>query len=148
MSTPSLHRRALTTLAGAALAAAALGAAPAHASDITSTATRTVSVDTTGVATDAAGNPVYSTSARLRLDLTWAVPDGSRPGDTFRLPLDGDLSGAWFIPFDLRDANDNVVAKATYDGAGNVGSRSRRSSPARSACTARRTCRWASTARS
>ncbi|QAY63018.1 hypothetical protein ET495_06920 [Xylanimonas allomyrinae] len=48
----------------------------------------------------------------IRLDLTWAVPDTAREGDTFSLTLPGLLTQIT-SEFDLRDDDNNLVAYAT-----------------------------------
>ncbi|WP_264030127.1 DUF5979 domain-containing protein [Cellulosimicrobium sp. SH8] len=52
----------------------------------------------------------------IRLDATWAVPDGSRPGDTFRLALPTSPRIVGFTDtFDLTDPSGAVVGSCTVD---------------------------------
>ncbi|GAA4136514.1 SdrD B-like domain-containing protein [Leifsonia shinshuensis] len=58
----------------------------------------------------------YGYSERLRLDFTWAVPDGSAPGDTFSLQLPAALSAASLARFTLAAADGSPVATAAWNG--------------------------------
>jgi hypothetical protein len=50
----------------------------------------------------------------------WAVPDGSRPGDTFTLQLPSQLAWLGSDTFNLTDSAGNVVATAKVDADGSV----------------------------
>ncbi len=111
----------MVVLALAVLSLLAATAGRASAADITGSATTTVSVDKTGVPTNPAGDPVYWDWQRITMNVAWSVPNGTTTGDYFTVPLDSDLLGGSFIPFDLTDpASGAVVARATYDASGTV----------------------------
>lgn len=80
-------------------------AAPANAAEIPGAIT--------SVKTDKSS---YGYSERLRLDFTWAVPDGSTPGDTFSLQLPDALNAASLARFTLAAADGSPVATAAWNG--------------------------------
>lgn len=67
----------------------------------------------TSVTTDKSS---YGYSERLRLAFTWAVPDGSRPGDTFQLALPDELAAVSLARFPLTAPDGTTVADAVWDG--------------------------------
>ncbi|MFK4637167.1 SpaA isopeptide-forming pilin-related protein [Paenarthrobacter histidinolovorans] len=71
----------------------------------------------TGVST---GSTSIATGDEVSFTGTWAVPDGSQPGDTFTMQLPDQL--AWLGPatFELKNASGDVVAIATVDPSGLV----------------------------
>lgn len=58
----------------------------------------------------------YGYSEQLRLDFTWAVPDGSAPGDTFALQLPDALKAVSLARFTLAAADGTPVATAAWSG--------------------------------
>lgn len=58
----------------------------------------------------------YGYSERLQLDFEWAVPDDSRPGDTFQLPLPEELAAVSLARFQLNAPDGTPVAEAVWDG--------------------------------
>src|SRR6478672_3862353 len=54
------------------------------------------------------------------VDCTWAVPDGSSPGDTFTLQLPAQLRWSGATDFPLKDADGNTVAQAHANSSGLV----------------------------
>ncbi|MDN4596860.1 SdrD B-like domain-containing protein [Leifsonia virtsii] len=67
----------------------------------------------TSVTTDKSS---YGYSERLRLAFTWAVPDGSRPGDTFQLALPDELAAVSLARFPLTAPDGTTVADAVWNG--------------------------------
>lgn len=67
----------------------------------------------TSVTTDKSS---YGYSERLTLSFTWAVPDGSRPGDSFQLALPDELAAASLARFSLNAPDGTAVADAVWDG--------------------------------
>ncbi|MEZ5080803.1 MAG: Ig-like domain-containing protein [Thermoleophilia bacterium] len=102
----------------ALLAALSLGVAAtqAVASDVTAAAQVTTTLDTDGVTTGPTGEPTYWDWERVTMRVTWAVPDSTRSGDHFTVPIDPALAAGSFIPFDLLDPEGAVVARATVSG--------------------------------
>jgi len=88
-----------------ALAGALTGATAARAADIPGAITA-VTTDKTS----------YGYSERLTLGFTWAVPDGSRPGDTFSLALPDELAAASLARFSLNAPDGTPVATAAWSG--------------------------------
>ncbi len=93
-----------------------LAVSRADAADITPRATVSVALDTSGVSTSAAGQPVYWDWEKAAMKVTWAVPNGSAPGDYFTVPLDAQLAPSGFVPFDVLAPDGSVVARATIVG--------------------------------
>jgi LPXTG-motif cell wall-anchored protein len=58
----------------------------------------------------------YGYSERLKLTFTWAVPDDSRPGDTFALDLPDALAAASLARFPLDAPDGQTVANAEWSG--------------------------------
>jgi LPXTG-motif cell wall-anchored protein len=69
---------------------------------------------------------ITSTSSKVgqweqaEFSCTWAVPDGSKPGDTFTLQLPEELKWSGSKTFDLRAPDGSVVAKAVVTDSGLV----------------------------
>ena len=108
-------RTTLAVLLAVVAACIAFAVPRAAAADITPRSTVSVAVDTSGVSTNPAGQPVYWDWEKVLMKVTWAVPDGSQPGDYFTVPLDPQLAPSSFVPFDLpaSDGSGAVVARAT-----------------------------------
>ncbi|RDV44978.1 hypothetical protein DOE76_09605 [Leifsonia sp. ku-ls] len=117
MNTAALHptpvgtRRTAARLIAALVAAALVlagvltGAGAARAAEIPGAIT-SVTTDKTS----------YGYSERLKLTFAWAVPDGSRPGDTFRLALPDELAAVSLARFQLNAPDGTTVADAVWDG--------------------------------
>lgn len=109
--TPVLNRRTMARLIAALVAAVLVlagvltGATAARAAEIPGAIT--------SVTTDKSS---YGYSERLKLSFTWAVPDDSRPGDTFRLALPDELAAVSLARFQLNAPDGTTVADAVWDG--------------------------------
>lgn len=86
------------------LAGVLAGTTPARAAEIPGAVT--------SVTTDKSS---YGYSERLTLSFTWAVPDGSRPGDSFQLALPDELAAASLARFSLSAPDGTTVADAVWD---------------------------------
>ncbi|MFK4637172.1 SpaA isopeptide-forming pilin-related protein [Paenarthrobacter histidinolovorans] len=71
----------------------------------------------TGVST---GSTSIATGDEVSFTGTWAVPDGSQPGDTFTMQLPDQLAWRGPATFELKNASGDVVAIATVDPSGLV----------------------------
>lgn len=109
MNSPALRMagRPIAALVAALLVLAGVlaGTTPARAAEIPGAVT--------SVTTDKSS---YGYSERLTLSFTWAVPDGSRPGDSFQLALPDELAAASLARFSLNAPDGTAVADAVWDG--------------------------------
>lgn len=99
--------RTLGALAALLLMVTGLGAlaAPASAAELPGAITSVTTNKTS-----------YGYDENVRLDFTWAVPDGSVAGDTFTLPLPDALRAASLARFTLADADGTPIATAAWSG--------------------------------
>lgn len=101
---------ALIAMIGAFVAATT----QARAADITAQATTNITVVNTSGQTNPDGDPIYSEWDKVRMEMTWSIPDSATSADWFTVPLDPNLNRASFIPFELHDgATGELVATAS-----------------------------------
>ncbi|MCB0881678.1 MAG: hypothetical protein KDC33_05605 [Thermoleophilia bacterium] len=113
MANPVLRTRGARATVLSAVLACLLSPAWAQATDITPATRTTIAVDASTVPGGPGGGPVYWDWQKVTMRMTWAVPDGAAPGDTFSVALDPALSAGSFIPFSLKAPGGEVVANAS-----------------------------------